>query len=418
MNALLKSAIIVDSTNPKFHLKKRDILIRNGKIEKIANKIEVDNTVKTIALKNLHVSLGWFDSSVSFGEPGFEERETITNGLRTASKSGFTDIVLNTNTYPTPSNRSNIVYLKDRSKGEVCNLHPMGCLSVNSQGELMAELFDMSKAGAVAFSDYKHAIDNANLFKIALQYTQNFGGTVLSFPHDSQLTGKAVMNEGKTSTSLGLKGQPNLAEELRVNRDLFLLEYTGGSLHIPTISTAQSVKLISDAKKKGLNVSCSVAVHNLFLTDKKVEQFDANFKVNPPLRTEKDAKALVKGIQNGTIDFITSDHSPIDIEEKRLEFDNAEFGTIGMESTFGAINALLGFEEAITLLTKRTKWSNIETPEFQEGSKACLTLFNPEGEYQFSEANVYSTSKNSAFYGETLKGHVYGTINNGKSQLN
>lgn len=418
MNVLLKSAIVVDSTNTSFHLKKRDIHIKNGKIEKIASKIDDMNNVRVIEYENLHVSVGWLDTSVSFGEPGYEERETLTNGLLTAAKSGFTDIVLNTNTNPVPDNSSNIIFFKERAKSHTCSLHPMGSLSIGAKGERMAELYDMSKAGAVAFSDHKKSLENATLLKIALQYSQNFGGLVLSFPENVKMTQHAVMNEGETSTRLGLKGQPNLTEELRINRDLFLLEYSGGKLHIPTISTAGSVRLIADAKKKGLAVSCSVAIHNLLMTDDKVEDFDSNYKVKPPLRTLKDTKALRNGLKNGTIDFVTSDHTPINIEEKRLEFDNAAFGSIGLESAFGALNQIFGINDTIRFLTNRNNWEGLGKPTIKEGEPACLTLFNPEGEYQFSMANVQSTSKNSAFFGEILKGKVYGTINNGKITLN
>lgn len=418
MNALLKSAVIVDSTNSSLHLKKRDILIKNGKIEKIASKIDAEGATKVLGFENLHVSIGWFDTSVSFGEPGREERETLSNGLQTAAKSGFTDIVLNTNTNPAPDSSSDIIFFKERSKDFCCNLHPMGSLTHGGKGETMAELFDMHKAGAVAFSDHKQSLENPNLLKIALQYIQNFDGMVLSFPEDSQIAANGVMNEGEVSTLLGLKGNPNLAEELQLTRDLYLLEYSGGRLHIPTISTANSVKLVAEAKKKGLQVSCSVAIHNLILTDEKVGEFDSNYKLKPPLRTQKDANALVKGLQNGTIDFATSDHAPIDIEEKRLEFDNAEYGTIGLESAFGALNQLLGADQTVKILTNRANWVGVSNPELKEGETACLTLFNPDGESAFDKTNVHSTSKNSAFYGEKLKGTVYGTINNNKVVLN
>lgn len=417
MNIVLKSATLVDSTNPSLHLKKRDILIKNGIIEKIAAKIEPSSRVKELRLDNLHVSIGWFDSSVSFGEPGHEERETIANGLLTAAKSGFTDIVLNTNSYPPPNSGSDIIFFNQRSEGFACSLHPMGSLTLNREGETLAELFDMKSAGAVAFSDYKNSIDNANLLKIALQYVQNFDGLVLSFPENRQIAQHGVMNEGETSTVLGLKGIPNLTEELRLTRDLYLLEYTGGKLHVPTISTADSVKLIAAAKKKGLNVSCGVAIHNLFLTDKELKGFDSNYKVNPPLRTKKDAKALLAGLQNGTIDLVTSDHSPIDIEEKRKEFDNSANGSIGLESAFGALNQLLPFEETAELLSKGRERFGLKTPKLKEGEIACLTLFNPKGEYEFSKEHVLSRSKNSAFYGKTLKGTVYGSINNHKMEL-
>ncbi len=295
MNILLKSAKIVNAPTKDIHLKKRDILIKNGVIEKIAQTIDPSSKTKIIEHKNLHVSIGWLDTGVSFGEPGYEERETIKNGLRTAAKSGFTDVILNPNSYPVPDSSSDIIFLKNAGKDEPTELHPLGTLTVKADGESLSEMYDMKNSGAVGFYDFKSAINNPNLLKIALQYADNFGGIVFSFPLDKNISGKGIVNEGLTSTKLGLKGIPALAEELQVARDLFILEYTGGKLHIPTISTAKSVKLIAEAKKKGLQVTCSVAVHNLVLNDDVLESFETNYKVLPPLRTASETKELIKG---------------------------------------------------------------------------------------------------------------------------
>ncbi len=259
MNILLKSATIVDNNNRKLHFKKRDILILNGIIEEISPTIKPGRNLKTLNFKNLHVSAGWFDSSVSFGEPGFEERETISNGLMVAARSGYTDIVLNPNTYPLPDSSGAIIFLKNAAKGKPTKLHPLGTLTAQGVGIDLAELYDMQNSGAVGFYDFKKSISNSNLLKIALQYSQDFKGLVYSFPMDEKIMSKGIVNEGISSTRVGLKGIPALAEELQIARDLFILEYTGGYLHIPTISTAKSVKIIGEAKRKGLNVSCSVA---------------------------------------------------------------------------------------------------------------------------------------------------------------
>ncbi len=410
MNILLKSATIIEAQNNGLHKKVRDIWIKNGVIEKIASKIEPDSKTRVITLPNLHVSRGWFDSSVSFGEPGYEERETIANGLKVASLSGFSDIVLNPNTNPVPDSSGAIVFLKDSAKGKSTALHPVGSLTIDSKGQDLAELYDMKNAGAVAYYDFKKSVGNSNLLKLALQYVQNFDGLVLSFPLDDQIGGKGVVNEGSISTSLGLKGIPALAEELQIERDLFILEYTGGKLHIPTISTANAVKLIADAKKKGLDVSCSVALHNLCFTDDVLTEFDTNFKVMPPLRTKKDAEALKRGLKSGIIDMVTTDHLPIDIEEKRIEFDHAAYGSLGLENAFGTLNALFGLDDTIALLVKGRERFGIPQTRIQEGEKANLTLFNPEWTSRFEKDQVLSTSKNSMYLGETLKGRVYGVI--------
>lgn len=412
MNILLKSAKIVNASTKDIHLKKRDILIKNGVIDKISPAIEPPSRTKTVAIKNLHVSVGWFDSGVSFGEPGHEERETIVNGLFTAAKSGFTDVILNPNTYPLPDNGVPIIFLKNASKDQLTNLHPLGTLTMKGEGSNLAELFDMKKAGAVGFYDYKHSIENSNLLKIALQYAQNLDGLVCSFPMDKEITGKGVVHEGEVSTKLGLKGIPSLSEELQIVRDLFILEYTGGRLHIPTISSAGSIKLIADAKKKGLDVSCSVAIHNLYFTDETLNDYNSDFKVIPPLRTKADTEALINGVENGTIDFITTDHTPMNIEQKQVEFDNSAYGTTGLESAFGIVQQLFGLEKAIYLLTKGRERYGLNNPSIKEGQPANLTLIDPEASYLMTEEHILSKSKNSLFLKTKLKGKVLGSIAN------
>ena len=412
MNVLLKSVKIIDPSNKELHLKKRDILIKNGIIDTIAQKIAEQKGIKVVQEKNLHVSRGWFDSGVAFGEPGFEERETISNGLLTAAKSGFTDIVLNPNTHPVPDTSSDIIFLKNQAKGHITNLYPLGALTMRAEGRDLAELYDMGNAGAVGFYDFKHPTDNANLLKIGLQYAQNFGGLIYSFPLDTSIYNKGVANEGTVSTKLGLRGIPALAEELQIARDLFILEYTGGKLHIPVISTANSVKLIAEGKKKGLDISCSVAVHNLFFTDNVLEEFDTRYKVLPPLRTKNDVRALINGVKDGIIDYITSDHTPMDIERKRVEFDNAAYGTIGLETSFGILNQIFNLDTTISLLTRGRDRFGVTDPKLAEGKNARLTLFDPEEEYVFKEEHINSTSKNSMFLDTKLKGKALGTICN------
>ncbi len=412
MNILLKSATIVDSSNPDYHLKKWDIHIKDGTIKDIAPTLQIREKVEVIEHDNLHVSIGWLDTGVSFGEPGYEERETIANGLSTAANSGFTDIIHNPNTLPIPDSSSDIVFLKTAAKDSAVNLYPLGALTTQSDGESLAELYDMKSAGAVGFYDYKRPIGNPNLMKVALQYAHNFNGLIHSFPMDKQIAGKGIVNEGEVSTKLGLKGIPNMAEELNLARDLFILEYTGGKLHVPTISTEKSVQLIAEAKEKGLDVSCSVAIHNLCLTDEVLTSFDSRHKVMPPLRTNKDREALIKGLKEGVIDFVTTDHRPLDIELKRIEFDNASNGTIGLESAFGALNTLFDLETTIALLTKGRERYGISQPILKIGEEAVLTLFDPDIEYTFTEEDIISSSKNSAFLDIKMRGRALGIIGN------
>lgn len=417
MNVLIKSATIIDPKS-EFHNLTQDVLIENGKITKVGKTLKNTNDYQEIKLENLHISQGWFDSSVSFGEPGFEERETIKNGLKTAASSGFTSIALNPNTNPILDTNSDITFVKSKGDKNAVTVLPIGALTVGSKGVDLAELFDMNTAGAVAFYDYKKPISNPNLMKIALQYASNFDGLVLSFPQENKISGLGVMNENITSTRLGLKGIPALAEELQVARDLFLLEYTGGKLHIPTISTAKSVDLIREAKKKKLDITCSVAVHNLCLTDETLTSFDSNLKVLPPLRTQSDIDALINGVKDGTIDMVTSDHTPIDIEEKKVEFDHANYGTIGLESAFGALQTVFTTKKTIDVLTKGKQRFGIEQSPLNIGNAANITLFNPESKYTFNKGDIKSKSKNSIFEGSDLKGNVYGIISNNKISLN
>jgi dihydroorotase len=415
MSTLIQLATIIDPSSP-FHNQKKDLLITNGVITKIKDSIPTKPEYTLVSLDNLHVSCGWFDTSVSFGEPGFEERETIINGLATAAKSGFTAVGVNANTQPVVDNKSSVEFLKNKANGSATSLYPIAALTQKSEGKEMAELFDMQQSGAIAFGDYNKPMSNDNLMKITLLYAQNFDGLVISFPKNTSIAGEGLANEGVNSTKLGLNGIPDLAEHIQIARDLFLLEYTGGKLHIPTISTAKSVALIKEAKKKGLNVTCSVSAHHLTLTDDELATFDANSKVTPPLRTKKDCKSLIKGIKDGSIDMITSDHNPIDIEHKKVEFSAAKNGTIGLESLFGAVNSVLSLEDSISCLTTKPRERfNIKQAAIKEGEIADLTFFNPNTSYTFDTKNILSTSKNSAFIGKELNGKAYGIF--AKSQL-
>lgn len=415
MNLIIRNAHIIDPGG-KHHGQTADLRIEHGILTEIGNGLGDGQT--EIRFDGLCVSPGWFDSSVSFGEPGFEERETLENGLRTAALSGFTAVAVQPNTYPVVDNQSQVRFLKTKAEGTATSLYPIGALTRNSEGHDLAELYDMTQSGAVAFGDYGKNLDNANLLKTALQYVQDFDGLVIAFSQDSSIKGKGFVNEGIAATRLGMKGIPALAEELQVARNLFLLEYTGGRLHIPTISTARSVGLIKEAKAKGLKVSCSVAVHHLVLTDEALDSFDTRYKVSPPLRTEADRRALIEGVLDGTIDCITSDHNPLDIELKKLEFDLAKSGTIGLESAFGALMTVLPAEAIVAKLTAARSIFGLEPASVEVGAKAELTLFSTQGKSTFTEENILSKSKNAIFLNQPMHGRVYGIVANGKSITN
>ena len=406
---LLKSAKILDPES-SFHLQTKDILIENGWITKIEDAIKTADQI--IQTSDLHVANGFFDSSVSFGEPGYEERETLANGVNTARKSGFTSFLLNPNLQPVTDTNSAVKFLQQQIDPQLIEIKPLGALTKGFDGKNLAELYDMQMAGALGFYDFKSSIADANLLKIALQYVKSFDGLIFSFPQDKAVAGKAQVNEDELTTYLGLKGMPSLAEELQIARDLYILEYTGGRLHIPTISTKASVQLIKEAKAKGLQVTCSVALPHLYFTSQVLNSFDSKYKIKPPLRTEDDSKSLKKALETGIIDMVTCDHEPINEELKVKEFENASYGSIGLESAFPALNTLFGVEKASELLSKSKAHLGMNTSKIEVDHRADLSLFEPNSEDVFSKKHIFSKSKNSMFLGESLKGKVLGSIYN------
>ena len=417
MNLLIRSAIVIDKKS-EFHNDKVDILIKNGIISNIARSIKNSNNYKELKFDNLHVSVGWFDYSISCGQPGYEERENMKNTLDVASKSGFTCIGIQPNTDPVIDKRSEIEYIKLLSANNIVTAHPIGSLTKKSEGNKLSEIFDMGEGGAIAFGDYKRSLKNPNILKLALQYSNNTDYPIMSFPNTMDISENGVINENITSTILGLNPIPSFSEHLNIQRDLTILEYTGGKLHIPTISTEKSCELIRNAKKRGLNISCSTAIHNLFFDDQYLSGYNTNFKVLPPLRSIADKESLKIAVKDGTIDLVTCDHNPLNIELKDLEFENASFGTIGLESCFGALNKLFSTKSAIQILTKGRSIFSLNSPTISIGESADITLFNPNYDYIFSENEIFSKSKNSIFKNTKLKGKVYGIISNNKLKLN
>lgn len=408
MNVLLKAAKILDANSPH-HQKTKDIYIENGVIKAIGKSLSYPNATQ-VSVKDLHVSQGWFDSNVSFGEPGFEERETIAHGLDVAAKSGFTHIAYNTNTLPKPDSRADITFLLKQAAGSAVQLHPKACVTSADDPAKLAPLRELHTAGAVCFSNHKKPITNANTLKLALQYASDFGGLVESFPFNQDLSNNGVMHEGVVSTSLGLGGIPSVVEELQLKRDLGVLHYAEGKLHVPTVSTASAVQLIKAAKKAKLDVSCSVSIHNLFFTEEALQGFDANAKLLPPLRNTSDRKTLRTALIDGIIDMVTSDHLPLNSELKAVELDRAHHGSLGLEHSFGCLLSLFTLEQTVELLTRGKQRFGIDEHPISEGATADLTLFSPNGNTKVTNSSILSTSKNSIFIGHELSGTVHGVI--------
>jgi|TARA_A100001011_G_scaffold180208_1_gene189056 dihydroorotase len=416
MSILIKSATIVDSKS-NLNFKKKDILIKNGFIVDIADIINTKSENKII-LDNIHLSRGWMDTSVSFGEPGYEERETLSNGLLTAASSGFTSIILNPDCNPPLDNHSSVEFLKRKSLNTTTDIHPVANLTNNANSSDLASLYDMKLAGAVGFGDYKRSITDSSILKIALEYTKSFGGRVITFCQDEFLSKKGVLNESIFSTELGLKGIPDISESINIYRDIEILSYTGGKIHIPYITTSKGVDLIREAKKKNLDITASVSLAHITFSEKDIPDFNTNFKIIPPIRTESDCNSLKEGLIDGTIDYLTSMHEPFDIDHKKVVFDDASPGSIGMESMFGLMCNQFTLEKTIDILTRNKMIFEIDDHPIEVGSKANLTLFNPDKNYQFSDKHILSSSKNCAFLGSKLKGVVYGSINGDKFTLN
>lgn len=424
MNILIKSAKIIDK-NSNYNNKIMDVFIKNGEIKKIAKSI--NSCAKSIAngteieynAKNLHLSPGWFDLHVNFGEPGYEQQETFYTGSKAALKGGFTGVMAMPNNKPSIDNKSMINFIQDTTKGNIVDIVPSGNITKKGQGDQIVEMHDMNSAGCKAFTDDKKSINRNEVMRIAMLYAKDSGSLIMNYPNDKSLANNGSMHEGNTSTMLGIRGIPTVAEEIMVERDISLCEYTNSRLHLSYISTRDSVKKIKDAKKRGVKVTSDVALHNLFLTDEAINNFDTRYKVMPPLRSKEDNKALISALKDGTIDVITTDHRPITDEYKKIEFDNAANGIIGLETAFGLLGKhILPEIDLHTLVEKISnnprKILRMEEIIIKEGEKANITLFNPKLKWVFNEEDIASKSSNTPFIGEELTGKALAVFNNGQ----
>tara|TARA_B110000444_G_scaffold123812_1_gene116385 strand:+ start:1877 stop:3166 length:1290 start_codon:yes stop_codon:yes gene_type:complete len=419
---LIRNAKIIDS-NSKYNGQKKDVLIIDGVIKKISNNILFDLPFLEIKTENLHLSPGWLDLNCNICEPGFEHRENINTGLKSAAKGGFTSIVTTPNTSPPIDTKSDILFLIEKSINNIVEIHPTGCITKNLEGQEITEMYDMHIHGAVAFSDGKQSIQNAMLMNIALDYVKNFNGLIMSNSIDVDLNQSGQINEGKVSAMNGLNPSPEIAEEVGVLRDLSILRYTKSRLHISTISTTASVKHIKQAKKENLNLTTDLAAYQIILSEENVQDFNSYNKVMPPLRDKKTQSKLIKSIIDGTIDAISSDHTPIESELKKCEFNKAEFGMIGLETVFPIINTVLKDHMNINQITELISINprniiNVDIPIIKENVKANITLFDPIKQWIYKEESIESLSKNTPFINYEFTGAVIGIINKSKVSLN
>ncbi|MFD2744072.1 MULTISPECIES: dihydroorotase [Sphingobacterium] len=412
---LITSATLV-SPGHKHHLSEVDVLLEKGIIKFIGQPNTIDSQdLEVIDAKGSYLSAGFFDLNANFGEPGLETKEDMQTGIAAAAAGGFTGVAIHPNTNPAVYSRSEVALLVNRARGAAVDVHPVGAISKKRQGEELAELYDMKLAGAIAFSDGDRSVQQAGLLSRALLYAKGFDGLIMAFAQDESIAGGNKMNEGEVSTYLGMKGVPNLAEELMVARNIQLAAYHDARIHFSTISTAGSVELIRRAKDQGLRVTCDVAAHHLLLTDDAVKSFDSNYKVSPPLRTKQDLEALRKGLRSGIIDAVVSQHTPHEIEFKQVEYHIAADGIASLQTVLPTLlSAGLSTEEIVEVLAIRPrKVVGVDLPTFEEGSTADFVLFDPKARWTLNQQNNQSKGANSPWFGQELVGKVLLTGKNG-----
>ena len=414
---LLKNGHLIDPANNLDQ--KGDILIENGGISAIY-KVNTDGfDGETIDLNGKTVSPGWMDIHVHLREPGREDEETVVSGCLAAANGGFAAVCCMPNTEPPIDSQEIIQYLKDRSNGLLVNVHPIAAITKERKGAELVEMLELVEQGAVAISDDGDPIMSAEIMRRALEYSKMVDIPVIGHEEDKTMTASGHMNEGFVSTRLGLKGIPSVAEEIMIARDIMLAEYTGGRFHVAHISTKGGVELVRQAKAKGINVTAEATPHHFSLNDEAVIGYDTYTKMHPPLRTEDDRLAIIKGLKDGTIEVIATDHAPHSWEEKATEFIQAPFGIIGSETALGLSLTHLFHKDVLDMKSLVNKFVanpykilNLECPQIKKGNPANLTIFDPELEWTVDMKNFLSKSTNSPFVGIKLKGKPYAVINN------
>lgn len=422
MQILICAAKIIDPTS-EYNGKIADVLITDGIFTTIGKDIDSTGVDEVIEGDDLHISTGWVDLYATFGDPGKEYKEDIESGLTTAAQGGYTKVAISPQTNPVVDSKSDIQYLLKKAENHVVDALPIGAITKGLKGEELAEMFDMQTSGAVAVSNGKHTLANTKLQNLALQYSKNLKLTFYTFCQDELLSNGGQMHEGEMNTSIGLKGIPALAEEVIVARDLYLAEYSNVAVHFSHITTKGSVDLIRAAKAKGLKVTASVPAHHLYIKDEAIADFEPNYKVMPPFRSEEHIEALIAGVADGTIDSIISDHEPCEIEAKFSEFSIAEAGIIALETAFPtaleALSAKMKLEEIIARFTTGPRTVlNLETPTIKEGSKAEITIFTPSLQWIYEKEDIKSLSQNSPLIGKEMIGLPVGVVNKGQLYLN
>ena len=424
MTIVIKNGRVLDPANGLDEPK--DLLIDKGRIKALESpgsiSFDAGEKPSVIDAKGCVVCPGLIDMHVHFREPGFEYKETITSGCRSAAAGGFTSVAVMPNTNPVNDTRAVTEHILSLAKTEgIINVYPIAAITQKLEGERLSEMADLKDAGAIAFSDDGRPVISNELMRRAFEYSKMFKLPLIQHSEMLDLTEGGCMNEGMVSTELGLKGMPTEAEDIMVYRDIALLEKTGGRLHVAHISSKNAVDLVRQAKSRGLSVTCEVAPHHFTLTDEAVRGYDTNTKMSPPLRTIDDVEAIKEGLQDGTIDIIATDHAPHDIADKQVEYQNACFGIVGLETALPLSlklvdEKILSMDDVIKKLTSTpADIFNLEAGSLSLGNKADILIFNPNLEYSIDISKFHSKSKNSPFDGWKVKGKVIHTLVKGKT---
>jgi len=394
-------------TNSAYHLQTLDILVSDGVIIDIARNIKSNDGVELISDKN--ISLGWVDSYCHFGDPGYEHRETIASGCAAAASGGFTHVFIAPNTHPAIQSKSQIEYINTLSSSEVVQLHPIAAVTQHSAGKELTEIYDMYNAGAIAFGDGNQSIQDAGMMLRLLQYIKPLDVPLYNIPYTLSLAESGMMHESSYNVSLGMKGIPELAETIMLQRDIELLNYTQSRLHIPLVTSATAINFIHNAKKRNLKISAAIGINYTLFTDQDLINFDSNYKVFPPYRSKEDASRLIQSLQDGTIDMICTAHQPCSIEEKNVEFEYALEGTLSLSTAF-AVWLLQSNNDIVTWIRSvcenPRKLLLKNTTKIAVGEKLDVTIFDENKEWLFDANSNKSLSKNTPLFGQKLKGQA------------
>jgi dihydroorotase len=399
-----------------------DVLIRGGVIAEVGEGLTAEG-VHVLDAGGRYLSPGWMDMHVHFREPGQEHKETIETGCRAAAAGGFTAVACMPNTDPPIAARDVVEFVRRRAEGLAVDVYPIGTVSQGRKGEALAEMGDMAAGGAVAFSDDGSPVQHGGLMRRALEYARTLGRPILAHEEDLTLNPHGQMNEGTVATRLGLPGIPGLAEEAMIARDALLAEFTGGHVHVCHISTARAVQIVREAQARGVPITAEACPHHWALTDAAVEAsgYDTNTKMHPPLRTAEDAEAIREGLRDGTISVIATDHAPHADFEKLVEFSEAPFGILGLETCWGLVGrdliaaGVLTLAQAVRALTVAPREVlGLPVPRIAAGEPACLTIFDATTQWTFEARHIASKSLNTPFVGTEMLGRAWAIVNNGQ----